>query len=96
MFIFIFLGISYVIQGILHAFRFPFPCAKKYRNPETRKQYQRGLVFPYMFLGIGWLTLGLTFTLSEDQNPFLFCLYGIFIAIIPYFLVAKNEKKYEK
>ena len=93
---FIPLGICWVIQGALHAFGCPYLVPKKYRNSDSLKQYQRELVFPYLFLGVGWLTLGLVYRLSENSNHLLFVLYGILIAIIPLILVSKHEKKYHE
>jgi len=38
--------------------------------------------------------LGGVFNTSKEQNSILFCLFLIWIAILPLKLVAKNDKKY--
>lgn len=93
---YLFLGISYIIQAGLHALGCPYLVAKKYRNWDSRNEYQRGLVLPYALLGIGWTILGILFRKSIIQNIFLYCLYFIVIGMIPYILVVKHEKKYNK
>lgn len=91
----ILLGVSFFIQAILHFYGFPFLISKKHRNSNFRKQFQRGLVFPYAFLGIGWFVLGITHRSFEVQNSWSFCFHIILIAIFPFFLLVKNKNKYK-
>ncbi|MDD3394192.1 MAG: hypothetical protein PHG19_06080 [Anaerotignum sp.] len=90
----IFFGISYLIQAVLHGFGCPYLVNKKYRNADFRKQYQKGLVFPYAFLGVGWFILGFIFRTLEDENIFLYCICLVSIAAMPLYLIKKNEQKF--
>lgn len=89
-----FLGISFLIQSILHGLGFSYMVSRKIRNAEFRLQFQGSLVLPYMILGIGWTILGITQPTFHEQNSFGFCIQLIAIAIIPLILVIRNKKKY--
>lgn len=90
----IFLGISFLVQAIFHWFGNPYFLSKKYREAVFRKEFQKGLVFPYSFLGVGWCILGLSNRTFEKQNTGSFCIWFIAIAMIPLILLVKNKERY--
>lgn len=90
----VFLGISFIIQAIFHGLGNPYFITKKYRGSDFCKEYQKGLVFPYSFLGIGWIILGITNPRFEQLNSASFCLWLVIIAIIPFVLLIRNKRKF--
>ncbi|MGE4214644.1 MAG: hypothetical protein AB7E42_07715 [Anaerotignaceae bacterium] len=90
----VFLGISFLIQAVLHYFGWSLLIPVKYRKAEFRKQFQKAIAVPYAFLSISWIILSMVFNSFEEQDSFEFCMCLIIISIVPLILLAKNRKKY--
>ena len=89
-----FLGISFLIQALLHWFGRPYMISKKQRNLDCIRAFQKGLVLPYSLIGIGFIVWGSIYNSFEEQNTFWYCAGIVVIAIISIILLIKNKKKY--
>lgn len=90
----IFLGVFFILQAISHAMGSPLFLAQKYWDAEFRGEYQKGLVLPDLFVGIGWVIWGILNRTGKEQNTTFFCVGLIAIAAIPLILLIRNRKKF--
>lgn len=91
----IFLGVSFILQAIFHAMGSSLFLTPKYRSTPFRREYQKGLVVPDLFVGAGWVIWGLLYRTFEEQNTLSFCVVLIAIAVIPAILVIRNKKRFD-
>ncbi len=90
----IFLGVFFILQAIFHAMGSPLFLAQKYWDADFRREYQKGLVLPDLFVGIGWIIWGVMNRTVTEQNTASFCVGLIAIAVIPLILLMRNKKKF--
>lgn len=91
----IFLGVTFILQAIFHALASSLFLSKKYPDAGYRRAYQKGLVLPNLFLGIGWVIWGTLNRTFEEQSTLSFCIGLVAIAIIPAILVIRNKKRFD-
>lgn len=47
----VFLGVAFVVMAVFHLMGSPFFLSKRYRDRDFSREFQKGLIFPYAFLG---------------------------------------------
>ncbi|MEK3981510.1 hypothetical protein MKY37_21095 [Psychrobacillus sp. FSL K6-2836] len=91
----IFLGISVLVIGFSHLLKKDYFLPEKTRvilGEEKFQSYQRGLIFPYLFLGTLMICMTIVERMKILQSSIFITLYIILI-IIPFILLIANNKK---
>lgn len=88
-------GLLFLIQAISHAWGSDIFLGKKYRNSDIGRIYQRKLVFPLTFLGIGWVILGaLYFAIYDGKDATSFYIWLALVTIPAFIMMAFNKYKF--
>lgn len=88
-----FFGAAFVVMAIFHWFGHPLFLAGKYRQSDSRREYQRGLVLPYLIVGIGFILLWRVYPTAEAQNSLDFGVGILVICVVAMALIWKNRRK---
>ncbi|WP_144512122.1 hypothetical protein [Bacillus sp. FJAT-22090] len=87
-------GILMIIFGFSHLMKSDYFLPQKTRillGEEKLQSYQKGLIFPYLFLGTLMICMTIVEKLEILQTSTFFSLY-IILAIIPIILLIANNK----
>lgn len=90
------LGIVFIGMGICHSFKVKIFLRKRLVEELGKnliEKYQKGLIFPYLMLGIIFITMAIIETLNVLQTPVFIGMY-IILAVIPFWMILMNNKKY--
>jgi|GEM_PF-6928203 len=88
-------GILMIIFGFSHLMKSDFFLSKKTRvilGEKKFQSYQKGLIFPYLFLGTLMICMGIVENMEILQTSIFITLY-IILGIIPFVLLIANNKK---
>ncbi|MEK4484160.1 hypothetical protein MHH81_00975 [Psychrobacillus sp. FSL H8-0484] len=88
-------GILMIIFGFSHLMKSDFFLSKKTRvilGEKKFQSYQKGLIFPYLFLGTLMICMGIVENMEILQTSIFITLY-IILGIIPFILLIANNKK---
>lgn len=92
-------GILMIILGISHLMKSDYFLSKKTRvllGEEKFQSYQKGLVFPCLFLGTLMICMGIVANMEIFQTSIFVTLY-ITLGIIPFiFFIANNKKNIDQ
>ena len=90
------IGIYVIILGFSHLLKSDFFLPKKTRvilGEEKFQSYQKGLVFPNLFLGILMICMGIVENMEILQTSIFITLY-IILGIIPFILLMRSRHYY--
>ncbi|MEK4486309.1 hypothetical protein MHH81_12070 [Psychrobacillus sp. FSL H8-0484] len=88
-------GILMIIFGFSHLMKSDFFLSKKTKvilGEKKFQSYQKGLIFPYLFLGTLMICMGIVENMEILQTSIFITLY-IILGIIPFILLIANNKK---